>query len=204
VRVSVHGYQGFLSPEPAHVVIMTGHLSPPSGHVEPSGFDFQRLAWFEGLGAVGYTRNPVLLGADAGEGDLGLWIYTRCVTIRQAVRDRLASPSGAFAAAIITGDRSAMDRDSLDALRASNLVHLLAISGMHMGILAAFIFAMVRTRLAFWPTVALRWPVKKIAAAIDVLVAAAHLAMSGAMCQPSARSSWLRSCWWPRCSTVRR
>lgn len=72
-----------------------------------------------------------------------------------------------------------MGRDSLDALRASNLAHLLAISGMHMGILAAFVFAAFRYGLALWPYVALRWPVKKIAAAGALCVAASYLALSG-------------------------
>ena len=46
VRVSLHGQQGFITPEPGQVVVMTGHLSPPAGPVEPGGFDFQRMAWF--------------------------------------------------------------------------------------------------------------------------------------------------------------
>lgn len=179
VRVSLHGDQGFITPEPGQRVILTGHLSPPSGPVEPGGFDFQRMAWFQGLGAVGYTRTPVLLAAPAADGAGGLWIYRTRMSISAAVQDRLPGESGAFAAAIITGDRSGMGQDSLGALRASNLAHLLAISGMHMGILAGFIFALVRYGLALWPTVALRWPIKKIAALVAMIVAAGYLAMSG-------------------------
>ena len=47
-------------PEPGLTVILTGHLSAPEGPVEPGGYDFRRQAWFDGLGAVGYTRTPVL------------------------------------------------------------------------------------------------------------------------------------------------
>ncbi|MBC7155875.1 MAG: DUF4131 domain-containing protein, partial [Rhodobacteraceae bacterium] len=45
VRVSMHGDQG-LDPVPGMVVMMTGHLAPPEGPVEPGGFDFRRHAWF--------------------------------------------------------------------------------------------------------------------------------------------------------------
>lgn len=179
VRVSLHGEQGFIVPEPGQVVVITGHLSPPSGPAEPGGFDFQRMAWFEGLGAVGYTRTPVLLGAPASDGAAGLWVYRTRIAISAALQDRLPGPSGAFAAAIMTGDRSGMARDSVDALRASNLAHLLAISGMHMGILAAFIFATVRSGLSLWPYVALRWPTKKIAAVCALFAASGYLVMSG-------------------------
>ncbi|MFZ1726076.1 MAG: DUF4131 domain-containing protein, partial [Albidovulum sp.] len=58
VRVALHGDQGFIEPAPGLRVILTAHLSPPEGPVEPGGFDFQRLAWFDRLGAVGYTRVP--------------------------------------------------------------------------------------------------------------------------------------------------
>ncbi|AKS46214.1 competence protein ComEC [Octadecabacter temperatus] len=179
VRVSLHGEQGFITPEPGQVVLMTGHLSSPSGPVEPGGFDFQRMAWFEGLGAVGYTRTPVLLGAEAAEGAAGLWVYRQRVAISAAVQGRLDGESGAFAAAIMTGDRSGMGQDSLTALRASNLAHLLAISGMHMGILAAFLFAALRYSMALWPHAALHWPVKKIAAIGALIAAAGYLALSG-------------------------
>ncbi|WP_354667492.1 ComEC/Rec2 family competence protein [Octadecabacter sp. B2R22] len=179
VRVSLHGDQGYVDPQPGQVVLMTGHLSPPSGPVEPGGFDFQRMAWFEGLGAVGYTRNPVVLGAEAMEGAAGLWVYRQRVAISSGVQARLPSESGAFAAAIMTGDRSGMGRESLAALRASNLAHLLAISGMHMGILAAFVFASIRYGFALFPYVALRWPVKKFAAGASLVIAAGYLALSG-------------------------
>jgi competence protein ComEC len=95
------------------------------------------------------------------------------------VQDRLNGESGAFAAAIMTGDRSGMGQDSLAVLRASNLAHLLAISGMHMGILAAFIFATLRYGFALLPTAALYWPTKKVAAIGALIAAAGYLALSG-------------------------
>lgn len=68
VRVSLHGQQGFAPLTPGATVILTGHLSGPQGAVEPGGFDFRRHAWFLRLGAVGYTRNPVLLLEPPGAG----------------------------------------------------------------------------------------------------------------------------------------
>jgi competence protein ComEC len=75
VRVSLHGQQGFFDPEPGLTVMMTGHLSAPSGPVEPGGFDFQRCAWFRQLGAVGYTRIPALALLPAEDGAAGLFLH---------------------------------------------------------------------------------------------------------------------------------
>jgi len=179
VRVSLHAAQEFITPKSGQTVILTGYLSPPAGPVEPRGYDFRRMAWFQGLGAVGYTRTPVVLARPAHSGAAGLWIYRLRMAISQGVQARMDRETGAFATAILTGDRSAMEPADLAVLRASNLAHLLAISGMHMGLLAAFVFATVRNGLAIWPWAALRVPTKKIAALTALVAASCYLALSG-------------------------
>lgn len=176
VRVSLHGTQGYLDPRPGQVVILTGHLSGPGGAVEPGGFDFRRHAWFLKLGAVGYTRKPVLLLEPAGQdlrvARLRLWLSAR-------VQAALPGERGAFAAAIMTGDRSGMGQETLQALRDSNLAHLLAISGLHMGLLAGFVFAALRLALLLPHRARHHWPVKKLAAGGALVAAAGYLALSG-------------------------
>ncbi|MEY1555678.1 ComEC/Rec2 family competence protein [Yoonia sp. R2331] len=179
VRISVHGDQPLTQYQPGEVLMTTGHLSPPSGPAEPGGFDFQRHAYFDGLGAVGYTRNPVLRAAPVSPGSWRHWIFAKRMAISTAVQQAMPGETGAFAAAIMTGDRSAMGQSTLQDLRASNLAHLLAISGLHMGLLTGFVFAALRYGLALWPRAALRWPVKKIAAVCALIVGAFYLALSG-------------------------
>ncbi|MDD9923285.1 MAG: ComEC/Rec2 family competence protein, partial [Boseongicola sp.] len=131
------------------------------------------------IGAVGYTRNPVLQMA---EGELtGFWL--RVTHLRLAISSHIVAMlpgrTGAFAAAVTTGDRSGMDQETLEALRASNLAHLLAISGLHMGLLSGFVFAAVRVGLSLFGTLALRWPVKKVAALCGLAAASVYLLLSG-------------------------
>jgi competence protein ComEC len=64
-------------------------------------------------------------------------------------------------------------------LRASNLAHLLAISGLHMGLLTAFVFGAVRLGIAAVPPLALRVPGKKVAAVVALAAGAVYLALSG-------------------------
>ena len=80
------------------------------------------------------------------------------------IQARIPGQDGAFAAAILTGDRSGIDRSIEAALRASNLYHIVSISGLHMTLLAAAVFAIIRYGLALVPWLALHWPLKKIAA----------------------------------------
>jgi competence protein ComEC len=177
VRVSLHGPPATLAP--GQRIMTTGHLSPPQGPVEPGGFDFRQYAWFQELGAVGYTRNPVLTVAPAEDGVVGLRVFSLRMAISARIQQILPGDVGGFAAAVTTGDRSAMSQSALNALRASNLAHLLAISGLHMGLLAGFVFGLLRLILVAIPAVGLRIPVKKIAAIGALITAAGYLALSG-------------------------
>ncbi|MEO0388978.1 MAG: ComEC/Rec2 family competence protein, partial [Pseudomonadota bacterium] len=180
VRVSLSGHIGEGALRPGARVALRGWIAAPNPPVEPGDFDFRRHAWFAGIGAVGYTRDPVVLARDAVDHSLATRIFALRLRISAAIRARLPGAQGGFAAAILTGDRSAIDPSDLDALRASNLAHLLAISGLHMGLLTGFLFAALRIALALFPRLAMRLPAKKLAAVVALLGGLFYLALSGA------------------------
>ncbi len=178
VRVSMQADQPWLKPSPGQVVVLTGFLAAPDGPVEPGGFDFRRMAFFDQLGAVGYTRTPVLLLAEPEAGDT---VIARLRTyLTAAMLAEMPGQAGAFAAGAMTGDRSAITQDTVVALRDSSLAHLLAISGMNMAFLVGFVFALIRYGLALVPYVALRVNTKKVAAVVSLGVALFYLLLSGA------------------------
>lgn len=177
VRVSLHGEAAERVPPAGATAILTAWLSPPQGPVEPGGFDFRRHAWFQGLGAVGYARTPVLLLAPPEGAEL---VVTRArMGLSARVQAALPGEAGAFAAAVLSGDRSGMSLATIEDLRDSNLAHLLAISGLHMGLLAGFVFAVLRLGLVLLPRVGPRLPAKKIAAGGALIAAAGYLVLSG-------------------------
>lgn len=180
VRLALHSKVPGTSLTPGARIMLTGHLSPPGGPVEPGGFDFQRKAWFSALGGVGYTRAPPMLAKPPRDGDWADRIFSWRMGVADWLRGAIPGQRGAFAAAILAGDRSAIDPARLQDLRRSNLAHLLAISGLHMGLLTGFVFAVVRLTLAAVPPLALRLPGKKIAAVVALFAGAAYLALSGA------------------------
>lgn len=181
VRVSVHGVALDTEPIAGTRVMLTGHLGPPPGPTEPGGFDFRRLAWFEGLGAVGYTRAPLLALEPPQEGVAlaGLALTRLRLRISAGIRARLPGEAGGFVAAILTGDRSGVGLATTEALRRSNLSHLLAISGLHMGLLTGVVFATLRGGMALIAPLALRAPIRKIAALGALLAAVVYLVLSG-------------------------
>jgi competence protein ComEC len=165
---------------PGQRVIGQARLSPPPAPAEPGGFDFRRMAWFARLGAVGYANTPVLEAAEPDPSGLAVRLLAVRLALSARIQEAIPGRNGGFASAILTGDRSGVDLVALDDLRITSLAHLLAISGLHMGLLTGFVFALFRYGLALIPPVALRLPVKKIAAAAALAAGLAYLLVSGA------------------------
>ncbi|MEM1301873.1 MAG: ComEC/Rec2 family competence protein [Pseudomonadota bacterium] len=178
VRVTLHGQGDIPVPVPGATVLMAAHLGPAPGPAEPGGFEFARHIWFQNIGAVGYTRSPALVYAGPEDG-VSVAVFRLRMAISRAVQAAIPGDAGAVAAAIMVGDRSAIPLTVVEALRQSNLAHLLAISGLHMGLLTGFVFGAVRSLLALVPFVALRMSGKKVAAATALVFGAIYLALSG-------------------------
>lgn len=159
---------------------LRARLSPPPPPSVPGGFDFQRIAFFERLEAVGFSiGQPEILSARP-RGGLVLVVASLRATVAARLADALPGPTGAVATALIVGDRAGLDDATVAAFRDSGLAHLLAISGLHMGLVAGTLFAATRLALCLIPTVALRRPVKKIAALTALAGSAAYLLLAGA------------------------
>jgi competence protein ComEC len=160
----------------ATISVMAG-LAPPPGPSAPGGFDFRRLAWFQGLGAVGTARGRLVVLAAPEPAALPLARARAAVSAH--LRGRIGGEAGAFAAAIVTGDRGGIPVAALQNLRDAGLAHLLAISGLHMAIVGGLAFATLRRALALVPSAAERWPIKRVAAVGALAAAAGYLALSG-------------------------
>lgn len=161
-------------------ILVYARLAPPGGPVEPGGFDFRRFAWFRGLGGIGYALGPVLPSMTEEQGGAMIAVVRLRMFLSRLLQAQIPGTNGGFAAAILTGDRSGIDPAMLGDLRASNLAHLLAISGLHMGLLTGLFFAGTRLALAAVPRVALRVPAKKVAAVVGLMAGLGYLVLSGA------------------------
>ena len=184
VRVTVRGQA---RPQAGSLVRLRAVLMPPSAPLMPGAFDFARLAWFQQLGAVGYAVGPVTVLDSAEARPLADGIERLRQQISDRIRQALPGAAGAVAAALLTGDRGAIEEPILRDMRDSGLAHLLAISGLHVGLVAGSLFALVRLLLAGIGTLALSWPTKKVAAVVSLIGAFAYLLLTG-MTVPTQRA----------------
>ena len=158
-------------------------LMPPPAPDMPGAFDFERRAWFDRLGAVGYALGaPRWIDAPDGAGAASWRVALQSVRTGVTHRIRAALPdvTGAIAAALITGDTHGIPAADADAFRNAGLAHILVIAGLHMGMVAGIGFFALRALLALVPRVALYHPTKKYAAAASLALAFGYMLLSGA------------------------
>lgn len=180
VRLSV-SEAGLLSP--GRSARCRGVLAPAAGPMAPGAYDFARRAYFERLGATGYAYGRC---RPADFGPPPRWMdqqRLRLAALRAdlsaAIQQSAPGRGGRIAAALISGDRSAVDRDTNEVLFNAGLGHLLSVSGIHMSIVGGLVFAFVLWGASLISWVALRWPVKKIAAVAALGAVGAYLLISG-------------------------
>ncbi len=170
-------------PQTGSAVEARARLNPVPDPVMPGGFDFARKAYYSGLGAVGYAFAPPKPLSAAPEPPFTLQVTSAIDRMRHAVEDRITTVlpgrTGAVATALITGERGRIPEDVLQSLRDTGLAHMLAISGMHMALMAGSLFFLLRAIAAAFPALALRYPIKKWAAVLALAGAAFYLALSG-------------------------
>lgn len=190
VRIRIAGNK-HPAPVPGSVVRLRASLSPPAPPAEPGAFDFQRRAFFMGVGAVGFSAGAAEpMEAPPASGWRAVSILFERARAHIAARVTAVIGDAAEAsvtAALLNGEEAAIPEETMEAFRNSGLAHLLSISGLHVGIAAGILFYVVRALLALSPYVALRWPIKKIAAVAGVLSAMAYTMLVGAPL-PTVRS----------------
>ncbi|MCX5514574.1 ComEC/Rec2 family competence protein [Kaistia algarum] len=163
-------------------VTLLARLRPPSGPAMPGGYDFGLPAYYGGIGGTGFAYGRVN-PAELGEPPLSIRLTMPLEALREAIRTRIgASLSGdtaRIATALVIGDAGGISEEGEDALRQSGLAHVLSVSGLHMVLVAGFVFWAVRAALALSPGLALRRPIKKWAALAALGVTFFYLLISG-------------------------
>ena len=123
-------------------------LRRPGGLLNPEAFDYEAWLLAQRIGATGTIKDGQRL-AEAN------WAWRD--SIRQRLLEVDAQGRGGALAALVLGDGSGLSREDWQILQDTGTVHLLVISGQHIGMLAAVIYLLVAglARFGLWP---LRWP----------------------------------------------
>ncbi|MGA9852312.1 MAG: DNA internalization-related competence protein ComEC/Rec2 [Gammaproteobacteria bacterium] len=167
----------FTVPAPGQHWQFTVRLKQPRGYMNPGGFDYEGWLFRHGIGATGYiVRDQAVALGESARFPL---LRARAAIFRAMQR---ALPGNAFtgvAAALAIGDRSGIDAEQWRIFQNTGTAHLVAISGLHIGLVAGLVFLLVRFlwRRSAWLCVRLPAPIA--GALIALLAASLYAAMAG-------------------------
>lgn len=154
--------------------LFTVKLKRVHGSFNPGGFDYERWAFAEGIGATGYVRSGALLGREAAWRSVSVW--------RQQIADELSErlsqrPGFALIKALTIGDGSHITQEQWDIFRRTGTTHLMVISGLHIGLVAGLVYFLA---LKIWArTGFVSQSPQKIAAIAAMLAALLYAALAG-------------------------
>jgi len=154
-------------------------LKPSHGFANPGGFDYERWLFEQGVKATGNLRKgPGLERLDPGPGPYWLTRW------RQGFNEHLAavlegSRALPLVQALVTGTQSGFERADWDVMTRTGSSHLVAISGLNLGLVATVAFFLVRALWARRPRLALALAAPRAAAVGAFLAAFAYAALAG-------------------------
>ncbi len=156
-------------------------LSQPPGAIVPDGFNFGRYNLFKGIAGQGFAVTEVAVESGLQTPNaLQNYIENARSNLSRRVLDAIEQPLGGVAVALLTGQRQYMDAATANNLRDAGLAHLLAISGLHMGLLTGVAFFIFELLFAAINAISLRVTPRKLAAVFAWVVAVIYLGLSGA------------------------
>ena len=178
-RIRLGWYHTAARPAPGERWRLTVRLKRPHGFMNPGGFDYEGWLYRQRIGATGYVRNGEAnrrIGSAPPVFSLQrLRLRLREIIDRQPLEPRTAG----LLKALIIGDRSGLDRAGQQLFRDTGSSHLVAISGLHIGIVAGLGFLVGRflwsrsSRLTGW------FAAPRAAALVALLAATLYAGLAG-------------------------
>lgn len=161
-------------PEIGDTIVGKATLLPFSDPASLNSYDFRRNAYFQGIGASGKIKE---LRIEQKENRSGIK-KTRC-NVTDYIRSKMEGQAAEVAIAVTTGFRNGLSNEIRQDFANSGLSHILAISGLHISLVAGLIFLIFRRFLSIIIPISQRYNTKKIACLISIPAIFYYVALSG-------------------------
>lgn len=162
-------------------VAVNSVFTPMNGPIVPGGFDFGLYNRLNGISAQGFAVSVIEKEIQNNPDQTLLQhIEAARTQISETIRLNVGQEVAGTAISLITGQRHYLDDKTSRTLRDAGLSHLLAISGLHMGLITGAAFFIFELLFAALPIIALRVTPKKAAAVSAWVFALCYLILSGA------------------------
>ncbi len=159
-------------------------LKRPHGSVNPAGFDYEAWLFRHGIHATGYVRTPRQARLLDDPSSLSInrlrgWVDARLASALDAPWAPADEHLAGLLRALAVGERVGLSTAAWDVLRDTGTAHLMAISGLHIGLAAGFGLLAFRTGFRLAGGGSRHLPGPLLAAAGSFLFATAYAALAG-------------------------
>ncbi len=177
-KVLLYQYRHALKPGDVSVVAgqrirVSARWRLPRNYHNPGSFDYRSWCFDRQIALIGSMRgSPDIVASNVS------WLELQRQKVRRTIATATAGHNDGVLSALLLGERTHISEAVNRLFSASGTVHLLAISGMHIGMAAAWVFALLwflLTRREVW---IVRLPVRNIALFSAFLAAAAYASMA--------------------------
>ncbi len=176
-RVRLSWYAPVPSLEAGQGLQIVARLRAPRGLVNPGTFDYERWLLLEAYDATGYVRQGHAV-AGRGHGLARNWLKFRAA-LAARLDQLIESPDAlALVQALALGERTGFEDRHWTVLQRTGTSHLVAVSGLHIGLIAA-LFHWLVLHLALAAPLAIARRAHWCAAAVSLVAASVYSALAG-------------------------
>jgi competence protein ComEC len=158
---------------------LTVKLKRIHGLRNPSGFDYDKWAFANNIIAKGYVINKSNNKQLKNLNDTYLIPFIRNHISDQIARILASYSVSPFVLALTVGDKHLISKEAWNVLQATGTSHLMAISGLHIGLIATLVFFLIKYLWRIFPSLCLLMASQQAAAIISFLSALIYSALAG-------------------------
>jgi competence protein ComEC len=169
-------------------ILWMGSLRPVTNFKNPGAFDFEKHMALKDVYVTGWVSDPHLLTVIGRSGpSLSGFIEDARLHIQNFLDNHATPLAASLYKALLIGERGSIPGPVQEAFTRAGVTHILAISGLHMGMVAWFTYALGMWLIKRFPYLLLRFSAFKIAALFSIPIVLFYGAMAG-MSHPSTRA----------------
>ncbi|MBC2694185.1 MAG: DNA internalization-related competence protein ComEC/Rec2 [Desulfobacteraceae bacterium] len=149
IRVTVRG--NFLSLSIGDKVSFTGKIRSIRNFNNPGGFDYKKYMAFKEIWGTSYVRGKdlIVIKRNSGRG-INRIIADARSKISDLIDNSVEGDESAVLKALIIGDRNSISKNLRESFNRAGAGHILAISGLHIGIVATVAFFFFKWILSYF------------------------------------------------------
>lgn len=171
-------------------------LKRPRGFVNPGGFDYQAWLLHRRISATGYLKSVATL--KKGESRFSYVSFVQRIRANLHAKFFDNGKHIALTQALLLGDTSNVSPEQWRILQSTGTIHLIAISGLHVGLIAGLVFSACRLFIGFLPSVYFGMDsracvLRSIPVFASVFAAGVYVLISGSGI-PAQRAWWVVLC----------